>query len=147
MSSSDSLDYFPDNKGTHFRVKLSESLILKGTWEAVLTSLTIIANETDIKDVLAGQVVEVTSNLVGLCIIGGDKRQVLRRVNLGSPVVSAGSRSVFHIDSLENCCFYMPVITQECSIIELGLKHQSLYINDILEDSRVYASVYLKRVQ
>lgn len=106
VSSSDSLQYFPDNKGTYFRVKLSESLRLSGTWEAVLTSLTIIASETEVGSVLAGQPVEVVSNLVGLCIVGGDKKQILRRVNLGSPVLSTGPRTIFHIDTVENSCFF-----------------------------------------
>ena len=57
LSNTDSLDYFPDNKGSYFRVKLSESLQLHGEWEAALTSLTVSISETDVTSVLAGQVV------------------------------------------------------------------------------------------
>ena len=44
LSNTDSVDYFPHNKGSYFRVKLSESLQLHGEWEAALTSLTVSIN-------------------------------------------------------------------------------------------------------
>lgn len=148
LSNTDSVDYFPDNKGSYFRVKLSESLQLHGEWEAALTSLTVSISETDVTSVLAGQVVQVYSNLVGLCITGGAKRQLLRRVNLGPPVVSAGSRAAFHVETAANCCcFFKPVISQNCSIVDIGLTHGSMYIDDILQESTVHASVYLRRVR
>ena len=143
--SNDSLQYFPGNKGTFFRVKLSEPLRFTGKWEATLTSLTVISNETDVQSTLAGQVVEVSSNVIGLSIVGGSKKQLLRRLNLGSPVIGTGSRTIFHVDTVQNCCFFKSVILQECSVIEFGLAHHSLYITDLLEECRTYASVYLKR--
>lgn len=147
ITSSDSVEYFPDNNGTSFRVKLSEPLTFSGTWEAVLTSLSIVVNETDTGDILTGLDIEVLSNLVGLSIVGGQKKQVLRRINLGRPIVNTHSKTIFHVVTLENYCFYIPVITQECSVIEIGLQHPSLYIKDILADSKVSATLHLKRVR
>lgn len=143
LSNTNSEHYFPDNNGSYFRVKLSEPLHLHGEWEVALTSLTVSVSEMDVTNVLAGQVVEVYSNLVGLCIVGGDKRQILTRVNLGSPVVSAGSRTAFHVLTAASCrCFFKPIMSRNCSIVEIGLNHEGMYINDILQDSRVHASVY-----
>ena len=69
------MEYFPDNNGTSFRVKLSEPLTFSGTWEAVLTSLSIVVNETDTGDILTGLDIEVLSNLVGLSIVGVRKNK------------------------------------------------------------------------
>ena len=147
VDSFDSMQHFPDNNGTFFRVKLSEPLRFNGKWEATLTSLTVISTENDVKSSLAGQMVEISSNLVGLSIVGGSKKQLLRRINLGSPVVGTGSRTIFHVDTVQNCCHFKSVILQDCSVLEIGLKHHSLYITDLLEGSRTYASVYLKKAR
>ena len=105
VCSTDSLQYFPDNNGSRFRIKLSEPIHFTGSWVAALTSVTV-EGEKDTISVLAGQVIEISSNIVGLCIAGGEKRQVLRRLNLCSPIVVKGWKTIYHIDTVENDCFF-----------------------------------------
>lgn len=145
ISSSDSLQYFPHNTGAHFRVKLGEALKFTGSWVVSLTGINIIVKEADIGNVLDAQNVHIYSNLVGLSIVGGHKRQLLRIVNLGRPIVRSNQRTVYHVDPVENSCFYKPVIAQECSYIEVELKHDSLYILDLLNDSKVCIYLHFKR--
>lgn len=145
LTSLDSKEDFPSNKGNTFRVKLCESLTLSGRWEVVLTSLTLFFRERDAADVLSGLELDIYTNIVGLSIVGGQKRQLLRRMNIGQPTVNSHTKAVFHVSATENYCFYKPVITQECSFIEIELKHPSLYVNELLENCVAHVSLHLKR--
>ena len=145
ICSTDSKENFPNNKGNNFRVKLCESLTLSGKWEVVLTSLSIFFRGTDAANVMSGLEIDVHCNIVGLSIVGGYKTQLLRRVNIGQPTKNSHMKTVFHVKGTENYCFYKPVITQECSVIEIELKHSSLYVNDLLENCVAYVSLHLKR--
>ena len=145
ITSFDSKEDFPGNKGNNFRVKLSESLALNGNWELVLTSLSLFFHEKDAADVLSGLVLDIYCNIVGLSIVGSHKRQLLRRLNIGRPILNSHTKTVFHLSGAENYCFYRPVIAQECSVIEIALKHPSLYVNELLENCEAYLSMHLKR--
>lgn len=70
LTSLDSKEDFPSNKGNTFRVKLCESLTLSGRWEVVLTSLTLFFRERDAADVLSGLELDIYTNIVGLSIVG-----------------------------------------------------------------------------
>lgn len=145
ISSSDSVEYFPHNTGSNFRVKLSEGINLSNGWEIVLTSLSIVLNEAEAAEVLAGLVLDVHCNIAGFSIVGGNKRQILRRVNLGQPTLKSATRVIFSINCSENYCFYKPVITQNCSVIEIQLKHPHLYINHLLENCKANVSLHLRK--
>lgn len=145
VTSFDSKEDFPGNTGNNFRVKLSEPLALSGNWELVLTSLTLFLRDRDAADVLAGLHFDVYCNIAGLSFVGSHKRQLLRRLNIGRPILNSHSKTVFHVPCIENYCFYRPVIAQECSVIEIVLKHPSLYVNELLENCDTYVSLHLKR--
>ena len=146
LCSSDSLENFPLNRGNSFRVRLSEAIdFSNGEWDIVLTSLTIVLNESESAAVLPGLVLDVYCNIVGLSVVGGKKRQLLRRVNIGQPTFNSPTRVVFEITSVENYCFYKPVLSQNCAVIEIELRHPYLYINHLLENCTAYVSLHLKR--
>ena len=145
IRSSNSADYFPRNTGNNFRVRLSEGIDLSNGWEIVLTSLSIVFNEAESADLLAGLVLDVHCNIAGFSIVGGNKRQMLRRVSLGKPTVKSANRVVFNVNFTENYCFCKPVITQHCSVIEIQLKHPHRYINYLLENCMADVSLHLRK--
>ena len=118
IKSSDSSSEFPDNSGSHFRVKVNDFLSFDGSWAVCMSAFNLVVKEQDIGNVLDGRDLKITCNLVYLSLVGDQRQQVLRILNLGRPIVSTSIRTVYHIDAVENCCFYKPVITRDCSYIE-----------------------------
>ena len=98
-----------------------------------------------ILNVLDGPEIQIFCNIVGLSFVG-QKQQLLRVVNLGCSIVSTVNRTVYHIDSADKCCFYKSVIARDYSLIEVNVKHDSLFIMDLLDNSEVALSLHFKRI-
>ena len=105
LDSTESLQYFPDNKPYNFKVNMKSPIVLENKWQMSLTELTIKSiNHADYS-------IAIYSDICGESLIHGIYAPLLRKV---------------YIDSRKNYIFsypyYIPVVKSEFSEIEIWIK-------------------------
>lgn len=142
VCNSDSLSYFPSNKGSDFRVNLDEKILLPGQWAAALVGLSV---ETDKPVQLDCLLLYLCSNLVDFSFVGGKKVQLLRKTCLGQGLAK-GEKRMYNVETIENYCFYKSVIVQEFQTIHISVFAHDLKHLTILDNCNVTASLHFKRL-
>lgn len=72
----DSVDYFPENKATDFRVKLNKPIDLKGRWKVALTEFFLSSASITSEP----QLLQVMSNVCTETAIGSQVNPLLRQI-------------------------------------------------------------------
>lgn len=141
ICSSDSMLYFPSNKGSDFRVNLDEKILFSGQWSVALVGLTVGTKKSVQLDSLQ---LYLCSNLVDFSFVGGKKVQLLRKVCLGQGFAQREKR-LYNVETVENYCFYKSVIVQECLTIHICVLEHDMNFLSILDNCNVTVSLHFKR--
>lgn len=119
LRSDQSMNYYPDNKPCHFKVKLQQNLELSGKWKIALLEITLTEN---VKRRLIDSLY-IYSNICGESIINGSTAPLLRRV-----VVSNKENTIF------TSPYYIPVVKSEVNEIEIIIKnHKGIIVDNLLK--------------
>ena len=117
------LNYYPDNKPYHFRIKLHQNLKPHRKWKVALTEISLHENVRVPPSVKQTEAFYIYSNICGESVINGINAPLLRRV-----VVDTGENTIF------NSYYYIPIIKTEVNEIEFIIKDKNGALADHLKN-------------
>lgn len=120
LRSSDSLEFYPSNNASIFRVQLQNQISLRGQWYVGLVEFGIKFRDSP-KD---SDDIYVTTNVCDNTVVGGYATRFLRRVTL-----TAGTDNVVFSSPM-----YVPVSTKNFHFIEINLRTYNNELKDLQED-------------
>jgi hypothetical protein len=139
VRSFDSIKLFKRNSSSGFTVQFDRELIFNGKWELALFDFVLKCQSHS--DRMDGNDIYIFSNIIEHGFVGANMKQLLRRVNVGSPVISS-SHSVYTFHS--TCALYKRICVRNCLSIEFQLENEMGKIVTFPPNSNVILTLHFK---
>lgn len=122
VSSSSSLQYFPQNKAYHFQCHLNTTLNLEGIWKVALLEASVSTS----KSLKTRKSICVYSNICGESIVNGDREPILRKLQ---------ANSLSNWDIIFETGQYMPVKTNNITDIDIYITTEEGLLASFLDQT------------
>lgn len=145
VRSFDSLRYFPNNRAACFKIQFDQEIRFEGSWELGLTGISIDCFSGDRH--FDGTDLYVYIDIIDFSFVGGNMKQLLKRVSLG-PAIKSGNRIIYHMNSSNNgccCCHYKQITTPYCLSVEIRVEDAKGNITDFSDKCFTSLSLHFRR--